>query len=78
MITKEERVLHVTTQLGLSSFLLESDAPHLLPMGCIGPNHPWNMWYVAEALAGAFRCPVEEVLRITRLSFYELYGLPWV
>ena len=77
MVTKDPSLLKVAGQLGITYLLLETDAPYLLPAGCVGPNHPWNLVYVAEALAGELKCSLAEVLRVTRLSSYELYGLPW-
>ena len=74
-VTKSKDQQVVVEQLGLDNLLLETDAPYLLPAGCVGPNHPWNLIHVAEALARIVNFPVAEVLRITRKNSHELYGL---
>ena len=63
--------------IGLSSLMVETDAPFLAPQVHRGKRcEPAHVLLVAEELAGIFGAPLEEVARVTTSNATRLFGLP--
>ena len=68
--------------LAWKDLLLESDAPHLVPVAAPwkartnGLNHPWGILEVAEEVARIRGVGVHEVLYRTQLNACSFYGIP--
>ena len=68
--------------LAWEDLLLESDAPHLVPVAAPwkartnGLNHPWGILEVAEEVARIRGVGVHEVLYRTQLNACSFYGIP--
>jgi TatD DNase family protein len=56
--------------------LIETDSPYLAPVPHRGkPNHPANVRYVAECIAGLRKVSLEHMARVTTANFSRLFGV---
>jgi TatD DNase family protein len=56
--------------------LIETDSPYLAPVPHRGkPNHPANVRYVAECIAGLRKVPLEHIAGVTTANFSRLFGV---
>lgn len=66
----------VVKTVGLSSVILETDAPYLTPVPFRGKrNEPSYTRLIAEKLAALLDLPVEEIIKITTENAKKLFGL---
>lgn len=64
----------VAKQVPLERVLIETDAPYLSPIPYRGkPNHPANVYYVAEYIANLRGITLEEVANATTENFKRLF-----
>ena len=64
----------VAKQVPLDRLLIETDAPYLAPVPHRGkPNHPANVYHVAEYIAQLRGITIEEVAAVTTDNFKKLF-----
>ena len=65
----------VIANVPLDRLILETDCPYLAPMPMRGRrNEPSYLVHVAEALAGLFGVPTEEIKRVTTDNAMRLFS----
>lgn len=73
---KNEPLRQALRGVGLDALVLETDSPYLPPQSSRGKrNDPRSLPEIAEALAGLFDVPIEEVARRTTRNAQDLYRI---
>lgn len=71
-----EALRNIVKQVPLSSIVLETDAPYVLPAGVEGKrNTPINIPYIAKSIAGIRGISIEEVEYITTKNALRLFRI---
>ena len=70
------KLREIVRELDLSCFLLETDSPYLTPEPYRGKkNEPYNIYYVAEKIAGIKELPLNTILDATTKSAIRQFDL---
>ena len=74
---KSDAIREVAARVPLDRLLIETDSPYLTPHPIRGkrPNHPANVRYTAECLAGVFGMSVEEIAETTTQNAHRVFDL---